>query len=214
MSGLAAALGKGDRVVDITSAFDSKEDESSAIEEVSLRLKTLEKDPAALAEAKRIAENGYKAFIDYMGGGKPLVSVVVPNYNHAPYLKERIDSILSQSYKNIDLIILDDCSKDDSMDIIRLYEDRARIVVNKENSGSPFRQWMKGIEMAKGSFVWIAESDDSSDPLFLEKAVEAMTSSGSVLAFSSSNEIDSEGHAIGIQSYQRYMQEDFSMDGK
>lgn len=214
MSGLAAALGKGDRVVDITSAFDSKEDEASAIKEVSLRLKTLENDPAALAEAKRIAENGYKAFVDYMGVGKPLVSVVVPNYNHAPYLKERIDSILSQSYKNIDLIILDDCSKDDSMDIIRLYEDRARIVVNKENSGSPFRQWMKGIEMAKGSFVWIAESDDSSDPLFLEKAVEAMTSSGSVLAFSRSKEIDSEGHALGIQRYQRDMEEDFSMDGK
>lgn len=214
MSGLAAALEKGDRVVDITSAFDSQKDEASAIEEVSSRLETLEKDPAALTEARRIAEDGYKAFIDYMGGSSPLVSVVVPNYNHAPYLKERIDSILAQSYKNIELIILDDCSKDDSMDIIRHYEDKARIVANKENSGSPFRQWMKGIEMAKGTLVWIAESDDSSDPLFLEKAVASLVSSGSSLVFSRSKEIDSDGLALGIQRYQKEMVKDFSMDGK
>ena len=101
----------------------------------------------------------------------PKVSVIVPNYNHAPYLKERIDSILNQTYQDFELILLDDCSTDNSRDILLSYKDNphvTQIVFNETNSGSPFAQWNKGIELAKGEWIWIAESDDWADLDFLE----------------------------------------------
>lgn len=101
----------------------------------------------------------------------PKVSVIVPNYNHAPYLKERIDSILNQTYQDFELILLDDCSMDNSRDILLSYKDNphvTQIVFNETNSGSPFAQWNKGIELAKGEWIWIAESDDWADLDFLE----------------------------------------------
>lgn len=106
----------------------------------------------------------------------PRVSVVVPNYNHAPYLRQRIDSILDQTWQDFELIILDDCSPDGSRDVIMEYvnDPRVRFEFNERNSGSVFRQWNKGLAMAKGEFVWIAESDDYSDPGFLATMVERL----------------------------------------
>ena len=51
----------------------------------------------------------------------PTVSVIIPNYNHAPYLKERIDSVLNQTYQDFEVIILDDCSPDNSVEVIEQY---------------------------------------------------------------------------------------------
>jgi glycosyltransferase involved in cell wall biosynthesis len=101
----------------------------------------------------------------------PLVTVIIPNYNHAPYLKERIDSVVNQTYRNFELIILDDCSTDNSAEIIEQYrghEKVKRIIYNEVNSGSPFKQWKKGIELAKSEYVWIAESDDIAGLDFLK----------------------------------------------
>lgn len=53
---------------------------------------------------------------------QPLVCVIVPNYNHAWYLRERIDSVLAQDYQDFEIILLDDCSTDGSRDIIKSYE--------------------------------------------------------------------------------------------
>ena len=92
----------------------------------------------------------------------PTVSVIVPNYNHAPYLRQRIESILDQSHQDFELILLDDCSTDGSRDIMESYRGDPRvshIVYNEANSGSTFRQWDKGIELAQGECVWVAESD-------------------------------------------------------
>lgn len=105
----------------------------------------------------------------------PLVSVVVPNYNYASYLKERIDSILSQTYTDYELILLDDASTDNSAEILAGYRDNphvSHIVVNEKNTGSPFVQWMKGVFMASGKYIWIAEADDLAAPDFLETCVE------------------------------------------
>lgn len=69
---------------------------------------------------------------------QPLVSVIIPNFNHARYLPERIDSVLGQTYKNIEVIILDDCSTDNSRNIIKQYSKSPQIteiVYNEENSG-------------------------------------------------------------------------------
>lgn len=92
-----------------------------------------------------------------------LVSVIVPNYNHAEYLKQRIDTILEQSYQNFEVIILDDCSTDNSRDIIEQYRNHnkiSKIIYNETNSGSTFSQWNRGIRLSKGELIWIAESDD------------------------------------------------------
>ena len=100
----------------------------------------------------------------------PTVSVIVPNYNHAPFLKQRIDSILEQTFQDFELILLDDGSTDNSRDIMEQYRNNSHvshIVYNEANSGSAFHQWKKGIELAQGEWVWIAESDDWAEPEFL-----------------------------------------------
>lgn len=101
----------------------------------------------------------------------PIVSVIVPNYNHARYLRRRIDTILGQTFLDFELVLLDDCSTDNSRDIISAYADdsRVRIEFNAENSGSTFKQWNKGVRLAKGKYVWIAESDDYADEKLLER---------------------------------------------
>lgn len=105
------------------------------------------------------------------------VSVVVPNYNHAGFLKERLDSVFNQSYQNFEVIILDDCSTDNSRDIIELYRGNERvacIVYNGSNSGSAFKQWQKGLQYASGDYIWIAESDDWCEDNFLEILVNGI----------------------------------------
>ncbi|SEH47736.1 glycosyltransferase family 2 protein [Epilithonimonas hominis] len=101
----------------------------------------------------------------------PTVSVIIPNYNHAAYLKQRIDSVIDQTFQDFEVIILDDCSKDDSKNIIEQYRNHPKvshIVYNEENSGSTFKQWKKGVELAKGEWIWIAESDDWAELTFLD----------------------------------------------
>ena len=105
----------------------------------------------------------------------PLVSVVVPNYNYARYLDARLSSILNQTFQDFELILLDDASTDNSLEVLDRYKDDPHVshfVVNEQNTGSPFKQWMKGILLAKGEWVWIAEADDLCEPTFLETCVK------------------------------------------
>ncbi|WP_313581009.1 glycosyltransferase family 2 protein [Chishuiella sp.] len=104
----------------------------------------------------------------------PFISVIIPNYNHAPYLRQRIDSVINQTYQDFEIIILDDLSPDNSKEIIEQYRDNSKIshiIYNDVNSGSTFKQWNKGIDLAKGEWVWIAESDDFCENIFLETLV-------------------------------------------
>ena len=122
----------------------------------------------------------------------PLVSVILPNYNHAKYLDERIQSILNQTYCNFELIILDDCSSDNgaSKAVIEKYRENSHvshIVYNEKNSGLTFKQWHKGIGLAQGNLIWIAESDDKCHHQMLEVLVEEFKkNSECALAFSKS----------------------------
>jgi glycosyltransferase involved in cell wall biosynthesis len=107
------------------------------------------------------------------------VSVIIPNYNHANYLRQRIDSVLAQSYDDFEIIILDDFSTDNSREIIESYRDSNKIssiIYNDQNSGSTFKQWEKGIAAAKGKYIWIAESDDYSKEFLLEEAIKHLES--------------------------------------
>lgn len=108
---------------------------------------------------------------------EPLVSVIVPNYNHGKYLPDRLRSIAAQTYQNMEIILLDDASTDDSRAILQAFtgaERRARFLPNTQNSGSTFKQWRKGLSQARGKYVWIAESDDAAEPAFLATLVEKL----------------------------------------
>jgi glycosyltransferase involved in cell wall biosynthesis len=131
----------------------------------------------------------------------PTVSVIVPNYNHARYLRRRIDSILAQTYSDFELILLDDCSTDDSREILVSYRDnpRVRIELNEKNSGSTFKQWNKGVRLARGKYVWIAESDDDADAHLLEKLVSRLdTEPGAVLSYCRSWRVSADGELGGF----------------
>lgn len=133
-----------------------------------------------------------------------LVTVIVPCYNHAAYLEERLDSIYGQSYKNIEVILLDDASTDESQEILlgyrERYPDKTRTFFNEENSGNVFAQWKKGLELAKGDIVWIAESDDYSDGNFLEKLLPAFRDESVMLAFCRSEFVQG-GNTINTTEY-------------
>jgi glycosyltransferase involved in cell wall biosynthesis len=129
------------------------------------------------------------------------VSVIIPNYNHARYLHARLDSVLSQTYRNLEVILMDDCSSDNSREIIAEYaakDERIRVVLNEQNSGSTFKQWNKGIELATGEYIWIAESDDIAAATFLEKLIVKFEDNPAVgLAYSQSWRIDENNRRHG-----------------
>jgi glycosyltransferase involved in cell wall biosynthesis len=131
----------------------------------------------------------------------PKVSVIIPNYNHAKYLQARIDSVLNQSFTDFEVILLDDCSPDNSREIIAIYEANPlikKMVLNETNSGSSFAQWNKGLSLATGDYVWIAESDDIADKEFLSTLVPILNSNEKVaLVYSQSYDIDESGQIKG-----------------
>lgn len=113
----------------------------------------------------------------------PTVSVIIPNYNHARYLPKRIETVLGQTYQDFELILLDDCSTDGSRSILSQYasDHRVRIEMNERNSGSTFKQWNKGVRLAKGKYIWIAESDDYADERLLETLIARLDRDSSVV---------------------------------
>ena len=132
------------------------------------------------------------------------VSVIIPNYNHAKYLRQRIDSVLNQTYKDFELIILDDCSSDNSRTIIDEYVARIpgiKNYYNNSNSGNPFKQWDFGVNKANGDFIWIAESDDFADPVFLHRATEILDNQKNVgLVYCNSTVIDEQNNTEYVAS--------------
>ena len=112
----------------------------------------------------------------------PFVSIIVPNYDHARFLRQRIDSVLQQTFQDFEVILLDDCSTDNSRSILSSYagDPRVKIEFNYANSGSPFKQWNKGVRLARGEYVWIAESDDYADPRLLERLVAVLDADAQV----------------------------------
>lgn len=135
----------------------------------------------------------------------PKVSIIVPNYNHSVYLSERLDSILTQTYQDFEIIILDDCSTDNSHEVIEKYRTNSHvshIVYNELNSGNTFIQWDKGITLARGRYIWIAESDDVAHPEFLQTLVSNLDCHPkAVLAFSHSFFIDDKGNDMQVYKH-------------
>ncbi len=130
----------------------------------------------------------------------PLVSIIVPAYNHAQFLKARLDSIANQTYRNFEVILLDDKSTDRTAELLAEYlaahPDNTRLISNPVNSGSPFLQWEKGMMAARGDLIWIAESDDVSDGEFLAGLVPMFADPAVRLAFCKTRFIDSTDRVV------------------
>lgn len=138
--------------------------------------------------------------LDLLGIGLARVSVIVPNYNYAHYLLERLESIVKQDYPIYEIVFLDDCSRDESIHVAEkaLHESGIdyRIVINEANSGSVFRQWRKGVELATGTHVWLAEADDSCDNELISELLKGFITPGVVLAYCESKQIDENGNVL------------------
>ncbi|MEO2064651.1 MAG: glycosyltransferase family 2 protein [Christiangramia sp.] len=133
----------------------------------------------------------------------PKISIVVPNYNHAPFLKERLETIFNQTYQNFEVILLDDASTDNSLEILQQYSKHSKVsyfIKNEVNSGSPFVQWKKGIDLASGDYIWIAESDDYCNLNFLEKILKHIDSKTG-LAYCASINVNSKNEILGINTW-------------
>jgi glycosyltransferase involved in cell wall biosynthesis len=131
---------------------------------------------------------------------KPMVSVIVPNYNHAKFLSKRLDSIFNQTIRDLEVVLLDDASTDASVEVLEKYRHQAadvRLIINRENSGAPFKQWLKGIDQTRGEIIWIAESDDSCEPEFLEALLPAFRDPAVMLAYANSHVIDAHDKLMG-----------------
>jgi len=153
----------------------------------------------------------------------PLVSVIVPNYNHERYLDERLQSIFQQTFTDYEVILLDDCSTDGSRQILEHYRNYPRVshlVFNDTNSGSPFQQWKRGIDLAKGDWIWVAESDDFCDDQLLQSLTDmALKQTDVVLCYCQSNDVDETGKVSGDMLWhtdkidKNYWKKDYYTDG-
>lgn len=111
-----------------------------------------------------------------MNNNLPLVSVIMPVFNSENYILNSVQSVLNQTYKNIELIIIDDCSTDKSMKVFeKIIDSRIKILNNKTNMGAAYSRNV-GIENAKGRFIAFLDSDDRWDVHKIEKQVSFMLS--------------------------------------
>ena len=131
----------------------------------------------------------------------PKVSILVPNYNYARFLEQRLGTIEGQTYRDFEVILLDDASVDDSVQILKRFaqEHHCQLVCNEHNSGSAFKQWNKGLKLATGQYAWIAEADDYADERFLETLVGRLEQNPECgLAYCNSSAVDASGHIIDL----------------
>ncbi|MBN2577683.1 MAG: glycosyltransferase [Pirellulales bacterium] len=129
----------------------------------------------------------------------PKVSVIIPNYNYACFLRRRLESVLGQTLSDIEVFLLDDASQDESLQIAAEYlsDPRLRIFYNETNGGT-FLQWRRGLRHCTGEYVWIAEADDVADPRLLETLVERLERHPQIgLAYCQSWNVNEEGLILG-----------------
>jgi glycosyltransferase involved in cell wall biosynthesis len=124
----------------------------------------------------------------------PLVSICIPTYNYAHYLREAISSCLNQSYERIEVVITDDASTDNSREVIGSFDDpRIRFVANPVRLGL-VENWNKTLSLARGEVVKFLFADDCLEENVLERMVAALDKPGVNLVFCSARIIDAQGN--------------------
>lgn len=126
-----------------------------------------------------------------------LVSIVMPSYNTGRFIVESIRSVMAQTYTNWELIIVDDCSTDDTMDVISGICSRIRVLQNTTNSGAAVSR-NRALREARGKYIAFLDSDDLWAPDKLEKQIRFMEENGYDFTYTKYNEIDENGAALGV----------------
>lgn len=128
-----------------------------------------------------------------------LVSIVMPNYNGEKFLRETIESVLSQTYTNWELLFVDDCSTDNSLELIKSFRDeRIRVYQNETNSGAAVSR-NTALREAKGKWIAFLDSDDLWVPEKLEEQLKFMVDNGYDFTYTEYSQIDEQSNSLNIE---------------
>lgn len=128
-----------------------------------------------------------------------LVSVIMPSYNTGAYIREAIQSVQNQTYENWELLIVDDCSTDDTDKVLEgLLDERIKVFKNEKNSGAAISR-NKALREARGQWVAYLDSDDLWVPEKLEKQIGFMDEKGYIFSYTNYEEIDTNGIRTGVK---------------
>ena len=130
----------------------------------------------------------------------PQVSIIMPCYNAGLFINQAIDSVLSQTFQNWELLVIDDCSSDGSDKLIKTYcesDDRIKYFKTKKNSGSPMLPRNIGVENAKGQYLAFLDSDDIWLSTKLESQMRLMQQKDAAFVFSDYERISENGERTG-----------------
>lgn len=132
--------------------------------------------------------------------GRPgLVTVVMPSYNHAEFLEQRMESLIGQTYQDIEILVIDDCSTDNSLEILRKYETYPKVeLIAREKNGGWVVVNNQGVDLSAGEFVIFAQCDDDCDPRMIERLVDGMKANPTAgITFCRSLLVDEHNHTMG-----------------
>ena len=130
---------------------------------------------------------------------EPAVSIVIPSYNHASYIRDAVDSVLSQSLADLELIVVDDGSTDESLEILAGFSDSRLHIYQQANQGA-HAAINRGLRTARGGYLAVLNSDDAYHPQRLEKLVNLLKARPEIgLAGTYIQLIDHQGQPLGVK---------------
>ena len=129
-----------------------------------------------------------------MSTDSPLVSVIIPNYNYAPYVGEAIDSVRAQDYPNVEIIVVDDGSSDDSRAVIESYGEKVEGIFQPNQGVSATRN--NGVAACHGEFVAFLDADDAWMPTKLSRQIERFGNADVGLVHVGVSHVDGSGKVI------------------
>lgn len=128
-----------------------------------------------------------------------LVSIIMPSYNTEVFIANTIKTVLAQTYTNWELIIVDDCSTDNTDEVVGQFDDaRIRYYKNRENFGAAVSR-NRALKLAKGKWIAFLDSDDLWNPRKLELQIDFMESNGYYFSYTNYDEIDMDGKKTGVR---------------
>ncbi len=131
----------------------------------------------------------------------PKISVCIPTFNRAEYLRDAMESALQQTYSNFELLVVDDASNDSTPEVVASFKDpRIRYFRNAENIGM-VRNWNRCLEVAAGEYVTILCDDDLMHPENLSEKMKAFESEGVDLVFCAMNIVDEQGRQVRVYKH-------------